>query len=329
MRSRSSPRHRVAGIRVEARAKLNLGLAIGPRRDDGDRDLATVFQSISLADTLVVVPKSRGFSLTIRYEDASVPRRAANGLRRPGRGGPAGPARVPGGRANLVLRAARLLADRRPLGGGAAFTLIKRIPAGAGLGGGSADAAAALAGLARLYGLSWSLRDRLAIGAELGADVPFALFGGTALGLGRGERLRRLHLAAPFRAVLAVPSWRIATAGAFRALDRGKYGLTDWTRNLRFAETLGRKSVTWHQALRLGNTFERVLGEHRSGFLSLRARLRRAGADVPHLTGSGSAVFGILPARLTASRFVDRFVGDEAIYLIRSRGTGLTHHTLP
>jgi len=61
----------------------------------------------------------------------------------------------------------------------------------------------------------------------------------------------------------------------------------------------------------------------------LCARLRHAGAEEPHLTGSGSAVFGILPAKLTALRFVDRFAGDEAIYLIRSRGTGLTHHTLP
>ena len=323
----SSRRNPARAVRVEARAKLNLGLAVGPKRGDGYHDLATVFQSVSLADTLIVTPQARGFSLTIRYEDASL-RRARDSARRAGRLR-TGPGRVPAGRANLVLRAARLLAARHDLPGGATFTLIKRIPAGAGMGGGSADAAAALFGLARLHGLSWSRRERLAIGAELGADVPFALLGGTALGLGRGERLRRLRLAAPFRAIVAVPSRRVETAKAFRALDRGKYALTGWTRHLRFVEALGRKAVTPKHALRLGNAFERVLGGQRSGFLSLCSRLRDAGVEEPHLTGSGSAVFGILPAKLTASRLVDRFAGDEAIYLVRSRGTGLTHHTMP
>ena len=328
MTQRSSRRNPVRGVRIEARAKLNLGLAVGPRREDGYHELATVFQSVSLADTLVVTPKSRGFSLTIRYQDASVRRRATESARR-GRRLRTGPGRVPAGRGNLVLRAARLLAARHDLPGGAAFTLIKRIPAGAGMGGGSADAAAALVGLARLHGLTWSLRERLAIGAELGSDVPFALLGGTALGLGRGERLRRLRLAAPFRAVVAVPSERVETAQAFRALECGKYGLTGWTRHLRFAEALGRKAVRPKNALRLGNAFERVLGGQRSGFLSLCARLRHAGVEEPHLTGSGSAVFGVLPAKLTASRLANRFAGDEAIYLVRSKGTGLTHHTMP
>ena len=329
MTTRPSRGLRARGVRIEARAKLNLALAVGPRRADGYHELATVFQSISLADTLIVAPRPRGFSLVIRHQDASLARPAATASRRRGGRPHTGPGRVPAGRANLVLRAARLLADRYGLPGGAAFTLIKRIPAGTGLGGGSADAAAALVGLGRLHGLRWSLRDRLELGAELGSDVPFALLGGTALGMGRGERLRRLPLAAPFRAVLAVPSWRIETAGAFRELDRRKYGLTGRALNLRFVEALGRKAIRPNHVLRLGNAFETVLGERRSGFLSMCARLRRAGVEEPHLTGSGSAVFGILPAMLTASRFVDRFVGDEAIYLIRSRGTGLTHHTLP
>jgi 4-diphosphocytidyl-2C-methyl-D-erythritol kinase len=120
----------------------------------------------------------------------------------------------------------------------------------------------------------------------------------------------------------------VETAGAYRALDRKKYGLTRWRANLRFAEALGREAVTPQQASRLGNAFETVLGGRRSGFLSLCARLRHAGVEEPHLTGSGSAVFGIIPARLPAQRVVDRFVGEEAIYLIRSRGTGLTHHSL-
>jgi 4-diphosphocytidyl-2-C-methyl-D-erythritol kinase len=308
-------------VRVEARAKLNLGLAVGPARPDGFHELATVFQSISLADTLILEPRPRGFSLAVRFEDASA-RSGVGSARR------LSVAAVPRGPANLVLRAARLLTARHRLPGGARFTLIKRIPAGAGLGGGSADAAAAVVGLARLHRLRLDPAARQAIGAELGSDVPFALQGGTALGLGRGERLRRLHLAGPFRAVLAVPSWRVSTARAFRRLDLRKYGLTRWTANLRFAQRLGREAVRVERALRLGNSFEGVLGEQRSKFLSLCARLRRAGVAEPHLTGSGSAVFGIVPVGLPRRRIVERFIGNEAIYLIRSRGTGLTPTTL-
>ena len=317
-RVRRVPGHPTS-VRIEARAKLNLGLAVGPRRPDGFHDLATIFQSVSLADTLIVAPRPRGFSLVVRFEDVAV---RGTGWRRSAR------ADVPTGTGNLVLRAARLLARRVALPGGARFTLVKRIPSGAGLGGGSADAAAALAGLARLYDLGLSRRTMLDLAAQLGSDVPFALHGGTALGLGRGERLRRLRLTKPFRAVLAVPSWRVETTRAFRALDRRKYGLTGFRHNLGFAEALGREGVRAERALRLGNVFETVLGERRSGFLSLRARLRRAGVKEPHLTGSGSAVFGIIPARFPGERIVDRFSGDETIYLIRSRGTGLTHSTL-
>lgn len=328
MSRRSGPGHRARRVRVVARAKLNLGLAVGPVRDDGFHELATVFQSVSLADTLIVEARARGYTLAVRREDASAARVVAT---RPRRGAAPGAsaAAVPKGSANLVLRAARLLAARYALPGGARFTLIKRIPAGSGLGGGSADAAAALRGLARLHGLRPRAEDLCRIGAELGSDVPFALRGGTTLGLGRGERLRPLRLARPFVAVVAVPAWRVSTPRAFARIDRRKYGLTRWTAKLRFAQSLGRESLTVGRAIRLGNTFEAVLGKQRSEFLSLCARLRRAGAKGPHLTGSGSGVFAVVPAGVPAWRIVERFDGDEAIYVVRSRGTSLTHTTLP
>jgi 4-diphosphocytidyl-2-C-methyl-D-erythritol kinase len=316
---------RPARVRIEARAKLNLGLAVGPRRADGFHDLATVFQSISLADTLTIERRARGFSLAIRWEDASVRRGTGGG--RPSRRGSA--ARVPAGRDNLVLRAARLLAGRYGLRGGAHFDLIKRIPAGAGLGGGSADAAAALSGLARLHGLRLDAGARLALAAELGSDVPFALYGGTALGLGRGERLRRLRLASPFRAVVTLPEWRISTAAAFRALDRRKLGLTGWRSKLRFAQSIGREAIRPRLAMRLGNSFEEVPGKHRSEFQALCGRMRAAGIEAPHLTGSGSAVFGVLRAGVPEKQFVKRFAGSESVFLVRSSARGLTHKTLP
>ena len=303
-----------AAVVVEARAKLNLGLAIGPRRADGFHDLVTVFQSVSLADTLRLRRRAKGFTLRVRGEDVA----ASRGRRR--RAPAAG---VPKGRDNLALRAVRLLAARAGIRGGAEIELVKRIPAGAGLGGGSADAAGALVGLARLYGVRLGRAERSELAAALGSDVPFAVTGGTALGLGRGERLRRLRLARPFRAVIAVPDWRVSTASAFARIDRGKYGLTAWRANLRFGQSIGREGVTADRALRLGNTFESVLGRRRSDFESLRARLRAAGVAQPRLTGSGSAVFGILGPGSAGNSVVTRFRGNERLFVVRSVAGGV------
>jgi 4-diphosphocytidyl-2-C-methyl-D-erythritol kinase len=301
---------------VEARAKVNLGLAVGPRRPDGFHELATIFQSVSLADTLTIRPRRRGFSLTVRFESVAQ------------RGGPARTRRaaVPAGSGNLVLRAARLLARRRGLESGARFDLLKRIPARAGLGGGSADAAAALLGLAALHRLRLTPGERQSLAADLGSDVPFAVLGGTALGLGRGERLTSLKLATPFRALIAVPSWRIRTADAFREIDGRRNHLTEWGANLRFAQVLGRERLRAVRAMRLGNTFESVLGERLEQFKSLEQRLKDVGATCVRLTGSGSAVVGLLQSGRAGAEAVRRFQGMEALYLVRSmrRGAKLT-----
>ena len=310
-RSRAAARAAVGdpgrGVRIEARAKLNLGLAVGPRRPDGFHELATIFQSISLADTLIARPRGSGFTLRVRYEHAAL------------RGGRArAETGVPRGAANLVLRAARRFAARTGLTAGASFELVKRIPSGAGLGGGSADAAAALAALAALYRIRLSPAERLALATEIGADVPFASLGGTALGLGRGERLRPLRLARPLRALIAVPRWRILTGPAFAQIDRNKYGLTVWGAKLRFAQSVGRESLSPERALLLGNSFESVLGRREADFVSLRSRLEHAGVRHCHLTGSGSAVFGVLAARTPIARVLAGFVGNEALYEARS-----------
>ena len=309
--SRPSRRPARAARRViiEARAKLNLGLAVGPHRPDGYHEIATLFQSISLADTLIAETRPRGFSLRVRHEHAAARGRARR-------------LAVPGGSGNLVLRAARALRREAQWRDGARFTLIKRIPSRAGLGGGSADAAAALVALSRLHG---GTRDPGAIGriaAGLGADVAFALSGGTALGRGRGELLSPVA-SAPFRAVVAVPAWAVSTPAAYARLERVKYGLTRWRAHLRFAERIGRTRVTVASALKLGNTFEHVLGERRADFDALCRRLTAAGLKQPHLTGSGSAVFAIVAPGVRVNQVVDRFEGSETLYVVRSVPRGL------
>ena len=301
------PRPRV--VRVAAHAKLNLGLAVGPRRKDGYHEIATVFQSISLADTLTLRRRRGRNRLTVRVENAALRGRA-------------GREAIPTGADNLVQRAARLFHERFEIGGGVEVRLTKRIPAGSGLGGASADAAATLVGLARLHGVRISTRHLQSLAAELGSDVPFAVRGGTALGLGRGERLTRLRLSRPFVGVVAVPSWRVSTALAYRRIDRGKYGLTLWNAKLRSAQALGRDGVTTLEARRLGNTFESALGPRRSLFVSLRRRLRAAGFDGPLMTGSGSAVFASSKDDGELKAAIRRFAGVERLYAVRSASVG-------
>lgn len=311
-------RRAASSVRVTARAKLNLGLVVGPVRPDGFHELATIFQSISLADTLTATKRREGFTLHIRHEDAATPR-MPRGRRGPG----ASRGLVPAGADNLVLRAARLFAASVGYPGGARFDLVKRIPAQAGLGGGSADAAATLLAMERIAGLSVSRARRLALAEELGSDVPFAVFGGTALGLGRGEKLTRLRLDRPFRALLVVPAWRVPTAEAFYQIDRNRLPLTDWKANLRFARLLGRAPLGPGRALGLGNAFEDVLGMKRGEFLSLRDRLLAAGAESVSLSGSGSAVFGILPPGIPSHVVAGRLAGTESRYAVKSERSGL------
>jgi 4-diphosphocytidyl-2-C-methyl-D-erythritol kinase len=153
--------------------------------------------------------------------------------------------------------------------------------------------------------------------------VPFGVLGGTALGLGRGERLRPLRLGRPFRALIAVPRWRILTRPAFAKIDRNKYGLTGWSAKLRFAQSLGRKSLSPKRALLLGNSFESVLGRRERDFVSLCARLERAGVQDCRMTGSGSAVFGLLAARTPIAGLLASFEGEEALYEARSTQRGM------
>jgi len=314
-----TPVPRPARVTVTAHAKLNLGLAVGPVRTDGFHDLVTVFQSVSLADVLVAERAARGFTLRVAHESAD----------RRGLPLPAATALVPSGADNLVLRAARMVHERYRLPGGERFRLLKRIPAQAGMGGGSADAAAAIAAVLALHGVRALRESRIEMAAELGSDVPFAITGGTALALGRGERLRRLALDEPLRFVIAVPGWRVSTAEAFARVDKGKYGLTQWKPTLRLAASLGRNRVTASWPGRLGNTFERALGPKTHDFDSLCARLRAAGVLQPHLTGSGSGVFGIVPKGTRVREVVDHFTGDEWLCSARSVGKGLQLRTQP
>jgi 4-diphosphocytidyl-2-C-methyl-D-erythritol kinase len=181
---------------------VNLQLSVGPLREDGYHDVVTVYHAVSLLDELTVTKADRT-SVTVS-----------------GEGGPA----VPLGPANLAVRAAVALAratGRRGKGaGGVRIELRKRIPVAAGLAGGSADAAAALVACNELWGSGLSTHELGAIGARIGSDVPFALTGGTAIGLGRGERLTTALVSGSYHWVLAFGASGLSTPDVYAACDR-------------------------------------------------------------------------------------------------------------
>jgi 4-diphosphocytidyl-2-C-methyl-D-erythritol kinase len=193
----------VIGVTVRVPAKLNLQLAVGPRRADGYHDLVTVFHAVSLFDEVTVVPA--------RQDEVEASGEGAD--------------RVPGGRDNLALRAVAALRSAVPGGGaghaGVHVTILKRIPVAAGLAGGSADAAAALVACNELWGGGLSQAQLVEVAAKVGSDVAFALLGGTAVGRGRGERLTpALAPATPYHWVLAFADGYLSTPDVYATLDR-------------------------------------------------------------------------------------------------------------
>ena len=260
---------------ARAHAKVTLDLRVLGSRPDGYHELRTVFQSIELHDTLTCVDRPGPFALKCR----------ASG--------------VPLDESNLVWRAAAALWQVLGRPGEPRETVVtidKRIPMQAGLGGGSADAAAALLALARLWGGApvTLLRD---VASRIGADVPFFLSGGTALGLGRGEEIYPLVDLPPHWIVVVRPLFGISTAEAYAWYDE------DRTAGVREPRELQILPVPWpSRAAQMINDLELPVVHRHPEIGSLKTSLREAGAVAAVMSGSGSAVFGLFRTRPLAER---------------------------
>ena len=250
-------------LAAQAFAKVNRSLVVLGRRPDGFHELDTVFQAVGLCDRLTFEPAD---GLTLEVDDPS----------------------VPSGAENLVVRAAWALAAAAGVAARAAITLEKRIPSGGGLGGGSSDAAVALLGLDALWRLGLPLDRLAAIGATLGSDVPFFLFGGTARGLGRGERIVPLPDLPPAGVVLVMPPFPVATPAVF-----GRLGAPAWDgRSGEEADAAGAPDR---------NDLEPAAEALFPPLRAVREALAAAGAAQARLSGSGSTVFGLFPDLASAT----------------------------
>ncbi|HHW39612.1 MAG TPA: 4-(cytidine 5'-diphospho)-2-C-methyl-D-erythritol kinase [Syntrophomonadaceae bacterium] len=268
-------------LRLQAYAKVNLTLDVGPRRADGYHEIHSVMQTVSLADELFFSRAPRGISVECDSPD------------------------IPAGSGNLAGRALEILADRLP--GGIRLEIRKRIPVAAGLGGGSSDAAAALKGADRLYGLGLTERELLACAAAVGSDVPFFILGGTVEARGRGEVVRRLPPLPVLWLVLAKPDFGVSTAEVYAGYK--PCGREPRTPRLIAALEKGDGEGVLHA---LGNDLEEVTAAAYPKVGALKARLEALGALKTLMTGSGPAVYGIFPGEREA-RLAARELRDESV----------------
>lgn len=290
---------RIRRVEVRAPAKINLDLRVLGLRPDGYHEVRTILQTVALHDTLTVT--ARPGPLTVRSGSAWVPRDEDN----------------------LVWQAGAAL--WRALGrsgppAGAAITIRKRVPAGAGLGGASSDAAAALRALRLIWTPAANARLLQEVAAAVGSDVAFFLRGGTMLATGRGERTRALRALRQYEVVLASPPFAVSTPAAYRwwdempgraepagrmpgqssrdGDDRGGRG------GVAGARPAARRAPAGWRADpgRLRNDLEDPVVARHPAIGEAVARLRAAGAARAAMTGSGSAVFGLFDSTAAAER---------------------------
>ena len=262
-------------MRIEARAKINWTLDITGRAENGYHLMDMLMQPVTLADTVTLLPAD---TLTLTTGGSPL---------------------LPADESHLALRAARALQKAAGCASGASIDVYKRIPVGAGMGGGSADAAAVLAGLNRLWGLGLSQEALEAVGLTLGADVPFCLRGGLARTTGIGEKMQDLGPGPVVPLCVIQPCAGLSTAEAFRVFHEHPKTNTPDTDAARDALLRGDLTALGRAG---GNVMRVPSAALRPPIGEAVQALMDAGALYAEMTGSGSAVFGAFADKTAAER---------------------------
>lgn len=248
-------------LHLESPAKVNLTLEILKKREDGYHEVRTILQKISLHDTLLIsLKEEKGISVKTSHPH------------------------LPTGKSNLVYQAAQSLLKRSDYKGGVRVEIKKKIPLGAGLGGGSSNAAMTLKALNQLLGLDLSEKELMEMGVGIGADVPFFFLEGAAIGSGIGERLEKIGLPVLWY-VLIYPNFEVSTRWAYQhfVLTKSQFHI-NLHKFMRTPEDISRG---------LRNDLEGVVSKEHPQIGIMKKMLRSAGALGALMTGSGPTVFGI------------------------------------
>jgi 4-diphosphocytidyl-2-C-methyl-D-erythritol kinase len=272
---------------VHAPAKVNLSLEVLSKRPDGFHEIETLMAGVGVFDTLEFEPLPESeLSLSTRW---GAGQRASNS-----------PGDLPDEQDNIVWRAVDLLRQRAGYRGGARIRLTKRIPAAAGLGGASSDAAAALVAANRAWRLGWSPEQQATLAAEIGSDVPFFLFPGAAICRGRGEQIERVA-AARIPIVIARPPEGLSTPRVYRACRPAEKPVA--VGPLQEAVTRGKVAAA---ARMLNNRLEEAAEKLTPWIERLRAEFARQGLPGHGMSGSGSSYFGLAHHARAARRIAVR-----------------------
>jgi len=277
---------------LNAPAKINFGLWIGRRRSDGFHPVSTVYIPIRLFDTVMVELNESG-SVDLSCDDET----------------------LPAGMENLCWKAADLFFQETGIRAGASIRLKKRIPSGAGLGGGSSDAAAVLMALNRLLFGEMADERLLSIAARIGADVPFFLYRRPCAARGIGEILTPVEIPDSITALVVVPRFPINTAGAYKAFDDAAY---DAGPEIDFSPML-KKLIKSPENVRKSvyNDFEPVLFPIYPKLQEIKNRIYAENPLYASLSGSGSAVYGLFKSDKTAQNAAKSFSGAFRIFTAR------------
>ncbi len=286
-----------SSVRVSAPGKINLHLAVGPRDQSGYHPLATVFQAVDLADDIVARPAA----------DLSVTMLGAD---------------LPTDDSNLAVQAARLLSRYADVPAAAEITIRKRIPVAGGMAGGSADAAGTLVALDALWGLQLDASEFLELGAKLGADVPFCLLGGTALGVERGDALTPLLARGRYTWIVIAQEEGLSTPRVFQHFDRANPAPSCPEVDDRFLRAIAQGDTTYVAAMARNDLAASCLALHPGARAAMEAC---AAFGLPALvSGSGPTVVALADDDVAGDvcPYVEEYVPDARCYVVHGPVAG-------
>ena len=277
-------------VSLKAYAKVNIGLRIDGRRNDGYHTLKTLFQTISIHDNLILeLQDERGIGFS------------ATGLK------------VPTGEDNICVKAARKVLERENLKSGINIRLEKNISVGSGLGGGSSDAAAVIRGLNKLLKLDLDNSEMEAVALELGADIPFFIRGGCQYAEGIGDLLSPGEIEDNFIVLLVIPDISIATSWAYKNLDY--LSLTSDTEDVNLARFPRNGETNKRRYFR--NDFENLVFSEYPEIGEIKRQISESGAVYASLSGSGSGVFGLYDSMDEAENGKEKLGKDYDSYILK------------